>query len=397
MKDVIIIGAGASGLVSAITAARRGKKVTILEKNDKCGKKLLITGSGKCNYWNIDQNIKHYHSSNNELLDKIITIENQNKALNFFDLLGIIPKIKNGYYYPFSNMALTIQNALVYELKKLNIEVIYNFEVTEIIKKDYFIINPKGENITAKKIILSSGSKACPKTGSDGIGYTLANSLGHNIINPNPALVQLKGEGNYFKKWNGIRTEATLSLYEDDKLIKKETGEIQLTDYGISGIVTFNLSRFVSINLKKHEEKILINFMPWVKESAYAWLKKQSKLNYPIDQTLERFLNYKLVNIIIKKSKIKSNSFKKLSEDEFKNLINTLTHFTIIIKDTNSFDKAQVCSGGIPLTEINLKTMESLKTKGLYFSGEIIDVDGDCGGYNLGFAWMSGIIAGENV
>ena len=108
-------------------------------------------------------------------------------------------------------------------------------------------------------------------------------------------------------------------------------------------------------------------------------------------------MNYKLVNIIIKKSKIKSNSFKKLSEDEFKNLINTLTHFTIIIKDTNSFDKAQVCSGGIPLTEINLKTMESLKTKGLYFSGEIIDVDGDCGGYNLGFAWMSGIIAGENV
>ena len=397
MKDVIIIGAGASGLVSAITAARRGKKVTILEKNDKCGKKLLITGSGKCNYWNIDQNISHYHSSNNELLDKIITIENQNKALNFFDLLGIVPKIKNGYYYPFSNMALTIQNALVYELKKLNIEVIYNFEVTEIIKKDYFIINPKDENITAKKIILSSGSKACPKTGSDGIGYTLANSLGHNIINPNPALVQLKGEGNYFKKWNGIRTEATLSLYEDDKLIKKETGEIQLTDYGISGIVTFNLSRFVSINLKKHEEKILINFMPWVKESAYAWLKKQSKLNYPIDQTLERFLNYKLVNIIIKKSKIKSNSFKKISEDEFKNLINTLTHFTIIIKDTNSFDKAQVCSGGIPLTEINLKTMESLKTKGLYFSGEIIDVDGDCGGYNLGFAWMSGIIAGENV
>ena len=398
MKDVVIIGAGASGLTAAIIAARHNKKVTLIERNEKCGKKLLITGNGKCNYWNENQDLSHYHSSNKELLKNIINEDNNKKLLSFFDSLGIIPKIKNGYFYPTSEQALTINHALYYEANRLNVEILNNITVTDIIKQDSFIINPEKENIKAKKIIIATGSKAAPKTGSDGIGYSLAQKLNHTIITPKPALVQLKAKEDYLKKWNGIRVDATLKLYENNKFIKEETGQLQLTDYGISGIVTFNLSEHIAKNIEKNEEKITINFMPWLKEDANNWLKKQIKMtNLPVRETLERIFNYKLVDIFIKKAKIKTDKWEKTSEKDFSNLIRTLTSFELIIKDTNSFDKAQVCSGGIPLTEINLKTMESRITKDLFFAGEIIDVNGDCGGYNLGFAWISGIIAGENI
>ncbi len=398
MKDVVIIGGGAAGLTAAIVAARKNKKVTILEKNEKCGKKILLTGNGRCNYWNEDMSISHYHSSNEEHIKEIINEENTKKVLSFFESLGIIPKIKNGYFYPVTEQGLTIYNALLYEAKKLNVEIINNIDVIEIIKNDSFIINQnKGKNIKAKKIILCPGSKAAPKTGSNGSGYVLASTLNHHIIEPKPALVQLIGEEDYFNKWNGIRIDAKLSLYEDGKYIKEETGQLQLTDYGISGIVTFNLSRYVARNISKHEEIISINFLPWLKENPHKWLKKMSQLNSKINETLEKFLNYKLINIILKKSGIKKNDWQKLSDKEFSTLVNTITNFKLKITGTKSFENAQVCSGGVPLSEINLNTMESYKTKDLYLAGEILDIDGDCGGYNLGFAWISGIIAGENV
>lgn len=391
MKEICIIGGGAAGLAAAITAAKNGKKVTIIEKMDKCGKKILITGNGKCNYYNEDQNIQKYHSNNPELISKIITEENLSKVNNFFDSLGIIPIIKNGYYYPYSKTAITIHNALLYEVKKLNIEIIYNVAVEKIIKKDCFIINPNKENIKAKKIIITTGSKAAPKTGSDGSGYDLAMNLGHKIIKIKPSLVCLKGKENYLKTWSGVRTEAKISLHKNNKLIE-ETGELQLTDQGLSGIVTFNLSNYITKG-----DKVKINFLPFVKEDRKKWIKKIMKLQYPINESLERILNYKLVNVIIKKSKLKTNNFNKLSNNELNNLLNNLFEFEFKITELGSFEKAQVCKGGIPLTEINLNTFESIIVKDLYFAGEIIDINGDCGGYNLTFAWLSGIKAGENI
>lgn len=394
MKEICIIGGGASGLAAAITIAKKGKKVTIIERNEKCGKKLLITGGGKCNYFNENQTIDKYHSTNEKLIKEIITEENIDKVKNFFENLGIIPKIIDGYYYPFSKMAVTIQNALIEEAKKLNVEIIYNVKVEKIIKKDYFIINPNKENIKAKKIVICSGSKAAPKTGSDGTSYDLAMSFNHKIIKPHPALISLKGDKNYYKKWSGIRTEATLKLFEDGNFIKEEKGELQLTDQGISGIVTFNLSNLITQKLKTHEEIIYINFLPFLEEKK---LDSLFKTNKNISEVLERILNYKLVNILIKESKLSTNYYDKLSKIEKNKLLNTLTNFKIKIIDTGSFDKAQVCAGGIPLDEINLKTMESKKEKNLYFAGEILDINGDCGGYNLTFAWLSGILVGENI
>ena len=400
MKQVVIIGGGASGLTAAITAARNGKDVTIIEKNNKCGKKLLITGNGKCNFWNQDQNINHYHSSTPDILKNFITKERQNTVLNFFDSLGLVPKIKNGYYYPFSNQASSIQNILLQECQKLNIQIINDVNVEEIIKKDCFIINPNKENIKAKNIILATGSKAAPKTGSDGSGYDLAKKLGHSIIPPLPSLIQLKGNETYFKNWSGIRCDVIANLYIDNTFAKKELGEIQLTDYGVSGICIFNLSSKAAIALNNHQKVTLkINFMPFTQNpKQYLKTLNQNAYKKTISELLEGFLHYKLIDIILKKANIKRNiPLNTLSENELNNLIKTLTEFELKINMTHTLDHAQVCSGGVPLTEINSQTLESLKTKNLYFTGEIIDIDGDCGGYNLGWAWMSGIIAGKNV
>jgi len=402
MSKVIIIGGGASGLVAAITAARNNNDVTILEKNNTCGKKILVTGNGKCNYWNEDQELTHYHSSVENILEKIITSENKNKVLNFFASIGIIPKIKDGYYYPYSNLAASIQYALLKEAEVLGVKIVENYEVLKVIKNgDKFIIN---DDIECDKLILSTGSKAAPKTGSDGIGYNITKQFGHTIVPVLPALVQLISDEPYFKMWNGIRTQASVNLYIDKNFIKVEEGELQLTEYGISGICVFNLSRYVSDAFYNNKKVYVnINFVPWFKgdENDFTIFmnnRNERMKNRKVYELLEGFLNYKLVDVILKVNKLdKEISWNQLSDKEKLNLSKSMLSFYLNITGTNSYDKAQVCSGGVSLEEINPNTMESKLVDRLYIIGELLDVDGDCGGYNLGFAWMSGIIAGENI
>lgn len=402
---VIVVGGGASGLVSAIFARKNNNDVTILERNNSCGKKILVTGNGKCNYWNADQDLKHYHSTNPELLDKIITSEIKEKVLAFFDMLGIVSKIKNGYYYPYSNQATSIQTALILQAKLLGIKFENNIYVADIIKQgNQYLIKTNNKNFWADKVILATGSKAAPKTGSDGNGYEIIKKLDHSIIKPLPALVQLNGDGNYFKEWAGIKHDVAVKLIEDGNLIKEETGEIILTDYGLSGICVMQLSGLVAkgLNIGK-SECIIINFVPWLTSDInefVEWMNSRSTkvVSRTISELLDGFLNYKLVNLIIKKLKIKLNATWEDLDDNLKQLVaKNIVSFEQKIVSTNTFDKAQVCSGGVPLTEINPYTMESLKNKGLYIVGELLDVDGDCGGYNLGFAWMSGILAGSSI
>lgn len=406
MQDITIIGGGASGLVAAITAARKGKKVTILEKNNSMGKKILVTGNGRCNYFNQVQDIRHYRSQNPEILEEIITTSNLDKVLQFFREIGVEPKIKNGYYYPFSNQAVSIQNALITEINNLDIEMKNEIEVKEIKKQnDKFIITTNKENITTDKVIIATGSKSAPKTGSDGIGYEICKKLGHTIIKPLPALVQLKGNEKYFKEWNGIRADVTISLYEDNKQIAQETGEIQLTDYGISGICVMNLSGRVARGLYTGKsEYVKINFLDGLNiKTTEQFIKFMNKRNITMKnrttrELLEGIINYKLVNVLLKKSKTSNNlKWNGLSDEQKIELAKNIVEFKIDITATNSFDKSQVCSGGIPLNEINTDTMESQKTKGLYIIGELLDCDGDCGGYNLTWAWITGLIAGNHI
>lgn len=406
MKDVIVIGGGASGLVSSIYAAKAGAKVCLIEKNNTCGKKILITGNGRCNYWNSDQSINHYHTRNKEILKKILQKDYSKEVLSFFDSIGIIPKIKEGYFYPNSNQAISIQTALLKEAQINNVEIKTNTEVISIEKENHiFKLITNNGIFKSKKIILATGSKAAPKTGSTGSGYDIAKSLGHSIITPLPALVQLKADAHYLKEWHGIRTDVKISLFENNKYIDSKVGEIQLTDYGISGICTLCLSGRAAVSLsKKQKTEVKINFLHQLnindRDTFLNFMEARNKIvkNRNIADLLDGILNYKLVNLILKQSKIKrEDNWNNLSNDKKYLLGDNLTNFTLNIVGTNSFDQAQVTTGGIPLTEINPNTLESNKTKGLYLTGELLDVDGDCGGYNLGFAWISGIIAGSNI
>lgn len=397
MKKVVIIGAGASGVISSIFASKNNE-VIILERNKNALKKLLLTGNGKCNYFNENQELSNYNSSNKNLINQIINEKNIKSVTDFFDSVGIIPKIKNGYYYPYSNLSISIKEALLKEASIRGVKIEYEYLVKDVKKiNNKFIIN---NEVECDYVILATGSKAYPKTGSDGIGYDILKSFNHNIIKVLPALTQLCSNQSYLKEWTGIRCDAKVSLYENDKFIKSETGELQLTSNGVSGICIFNLSGIVRRGLEnKLKEEIIINFLPFV-DDIYEFFNDRNKKvkNRTILELLEGLINYKLLKVILTQSKIDYNKYyNELSKEEKQNLYNTLINFKLNITDTNGFDNAQVCSGGLDLEEINLFTMESKLVSGLYIVGELIDIDGVCGGYNLTIAWISGILAGTHI
>ena len=396
MQRIAIIGGGASGLVASIYASDSSHKVTVFEGNEESLKKVLMTGNGRCNYWNEDMATKHYHSSDEAYLSSIFTKENQEEILNFFERLGIVPKIKNGYYYPFSNQALSIKKALLNEAFRLGVEFKTNYRVQEIKKVDnQFVID---EFMFFDKVILATGGKSYPKTGSDGFGWELARFLGHTIKPIYPSLVALKVNTNVNSLWSGVRSEVEVSLYENGEYKAKQHGEIQFTNYGVSGICIFNLSGYVAEGLgMDKKEEIRINFMPFLdKEEVGKWFESKGKL--PLGVILNGFLNEKIIKKKKKKSKLDQDDlYCHLSLERQEKLWMNLTEFRLMIEDTLDYDSAQVCKGGISLSEVDCSTMQSHLVDGLFFAGEILDVDGDCGGYNLGFAWISGMLAGKGV
>lgn len=398
MRKIVIVGAGASGLVASLYAKTTENEVLLLEKNNICGKKLLQTGSGKCNYFNANQSLANYHSTNPEILEKIITPENVAEVLSLFNSLGIIPKIKNGYYYPSSNQASSIKNALVNAVKAKNVLIKENFTVTEITKEEAkFIIKGNNETIYADSVIISTGGLSFPKTGSTGDGYLFAKKFNHTIIKPLPSLVQLKTKARYLKDWAGVRTDTKLTLLEDSLKVMEEEGELQLTSYGLSGICIFNLSGRVArgLYLGKKEE-VSINFIPFI-ASPSEWFnkRKESFKNELVQTDLEKILNYKLVEVILKESNIKkTDTYSSLNKEKLSLLFKNLTAFQVHITETNSFEEAQTTTGGLSLLEINPKNLASSKCKNLYFTGEVLDVDASCGGYNLTFAFLTGRVAG---
>lgn len=403
MEKVVIVGGGISGIIAAIKA-KNNNEVIILERNNTCGKKILVTGNGKCNYTNSNQDLSNYHSSNPELIEKIINEFNLNEMHDMLKNFGIIPKIKNGYYYPYSNQAVTFKNALLQELENKDIIVKTDTYVTNIeYLENKFIIETNKEKIIADKVVLATGGSASPKLGSDGNGYLLLKKLGHSIIEPLPALVGLKTKEN-ISLISGCRNDVKLKLYENNKFIKEEIGEIQFNDNGISGICTMQLSSTIARGLYDNKKEVIfINFVPTIgntKEEILNFINNQDKivLNRNISELLDNMLNYKITNYLLKKLKLDINlKWSNLKQIEKENIVDNLINFKLEIIDTNSFINAQTTSGGVPLVELDLKTMESLKIKNLYIIGELVDVDGVCGGYNITFALITGLIAGKNI
>lgn len=379
---IIIIGSGASGLAAGISLLRCGYDVTILERNNISGKKLLLTGAGRCNFFNSDQNIVHYHSSDKDILAKIITSNNIHLVEDFITSLGIIPKVKDGYYYPFANQAYNMKELLERTYLDLGGKIKYNYLVEKIEKKNsLFLIN---DTISCDKLILATGSKAYKMTGSDGIGYQLAKKFNHHIVKVLPSLTSLITREKTNLK--GVRVDAKVTLYEDRVKVREELGQVQFTDYGLSGICIFNLSYYAVKGLNKNKKEVItIDLMPFMDKVSFK--------NKKVYDLLLGFLPNKMIDYILKILDIsKDVYYEDLSNDKKQELTKILKEMEFNITSYKEFDFSQVCSGGVSLREINPLTMESIFVKNLYIIGELLDVNGDCGGYNLTFAFLTGIL-----
>nr|WP_300092276.1 NAD(P)/FAD-dependent oxidoreductase [Sedimentibacter sp.] len=399
---IAVIGGGASGLVAAIAAARNGAEVSVYEKMNKTGKKILATGNGRCNYTNMYMSMDRYHSKNIKMAENAMNFFDRDKTISFFENLGIYPYIdQSGKVYPNSLQASSVLDVLRYESLRLNVQEVTDFEVRELRKsKDKFSIMGVENAFTADKVILCSGGKASPQLGSDGSGYEIAKSFGHKIVEPFPALVQLKLAGKYFKRITGIRFDGIVRSFTENNAIREEEGELLFTDYGISGPPVLQISRKVIEAINRNERVfIAVDMFPnLTKAMLYDILKDRFfHIGYKsMEDALVGFINKKLIPVVLSEAGFENiqKECGKLSKKEIFKIIDILKEWKFEVTGHNTWQQAQTTAGGIALTEINPNTMESTKVKGLYFAGEVLDVDGDCGGFNLQWAWSSGYTAG---
>lgn len=399
-RNVVIIGGGASGLAAAIAAAG-GANVTLAEHMDRVGKKLLSTGNGRCNLTNLRMEESCYRCDQKGFPMKVIEGFGVEETLGFFRKLGIEPKDRNGYIYPNSDQASAVLDVLMWEAAHRGVRTLTSCKVERIqwTQGGYKIYTSQGV-LPADSLILATGSRAAPSTGSDGSGYELAQSLGHHIIKPLPALVQLRCQGTMYRQMAGIRTEAKVTLYADGKALAEDRGELQLTDYGLSGIPAFQISRFAAKALdRKKRVAVRVDFLPsWPEEEGFGRLKKRAAglRDKTVEELFTGLLNKKLAAVLIRLSGVSPSKLAgDMTSREMGRLLAQMKDYEAIVMSVNPFANAQVCCGGVDTREVNPATMESRIRKNLYLAGELLDVDGICGGYNLQFAWSSGALAGR--
>lgn len=413
MYDVIIIGAGASGMMAAATAASKGASVALLEHKDDIGKKILATGNGRCNFTNTDMSVNRFHGSK-ALIKNGLSQFDYADTIRFFEKLGIPAYDNAGYIYPNSRQAASVVAAFRMELMRLHVDVKTGIKITEIkaariTAKDtkttanpscYCIQTDKG-SFTSKKLIIACGLTASPKLGSDGSLFRMIEALGHHIQKPLPALCGFSCEGLNFKKITGVRCDATIASVIDGQMTEQNTGELQLADYGISGIPVFQISSLMSRALDKGQMvDVIIDFLPaFSDDGLYRYIKERSTAitdNRSLNEMLNGLLNNKLLLELIHKSGVSPDKKGRLlTDDDCKSLTRSIKHTSVSVRKPRGVEFAQVCAGGIYTKEIDARTLESKIHPGLYFCGELLDVDGICGGYNLQWAWTSGYIAGE--
>lgn len=486
-RTVAVIGGGAAGMMAAIEAARAGAIVTLIEKNAQLGKKLATTGNGRCNYTNLDMvdriggKFRGFHP---EFAEAALDALPPEAVLDWFREIGVEPRFRGSYVYPNSDQASAVVDALREELHRLSVKVHYNAEVKSVQRVDgdaeasavkvpmpgktasadgaaasqiqqkrdtaYFLIKCTDAVVKADRVILAAGSKAAPKTGSNGDGYFIARKLGHRIVPYVPALCGIRCAGDVFKALAGIRTEAALELVVDGHCVDREAGELQLVDYGISGIPVFQLSRYAAYALQEGKKAaVYINFLPGFTErnvSAEAAVRdseqvsaaaeasmievsgvknrqnartelRGSAVEDPKDQALQLFrerqqrlagrkmesfftglLHQKLGQLLLRMANVRPEiPVAELSEKQLRSLASLSVRFKAECVEMNGFQQAQVVAGGVDTSEVDPRTMASRLVPGLYFAGEVLDIDGICGGYNLQWAWASGFVAGRHA
>ncbi len=398
---IAVIGGGAAGLAAAITAARLGADVTVLEHMERVGKKLLSTGNGRCNFTHEGVSPEHYFSDCPETLSSLLERYPTQRILDFMEEIGVVPVCRDGYYYPASNQAAAVADCLRAECAYQGVGIRVSCRVREIrpFKGGYLLSMEEKEEFFSR-VILACGGQAAPFTGSDGNGYQLAAALGHRLVPVFPALTGLTAAGRELKGLAGVRAAARASLFVNGQFLAAHSGEVQFADGSLSGIVIFQLShQAIGSLLQGKKTEIRLNFLPELsKKQAQAFLDaRRDRLGHkPMEEWGIGLFPRKLWEQIRKNAGLEAGRLAgELTQEEMGRLYQAVAAFRVQIDGYFGFDRAQVTAGGVSLREVQADTLESGRMPGLYFAGEILHVDGLCGGYNLHWAFASGMAAGE--
>lgn len=418
-RKIAVVGGGAAGMTAAIHAARLGAQVTIYERNDRVGRKILSTGNGKCNFSNERTGADCYYGSGVSLAEALYEEAGVMQVKEFFQGLGMRIRSRNGYLYPASEQAATVLDVLRFELERQAVRVHMDQQVTDLTrqKDGLCVVTTKNHRERYDAVILACGGRAAPATGSDGAGYALAQKMGHRIIPTVPALVALRCKEDFYKRVAGVRCDACVTLRIDGRAVRSERGELQWTDYGISGIPVFQLSREAAYALqKKRRVTVEIDLLPdgaaAVSSGIYGgstdghfgsyagdevfWQERWDRQeNQTMDQFVTGLVSKKIGLLLLKLAGIReTDRAADVSAACREKLARLCRSLQVEIKGTNSYEQAQVCAGGVDCAEV-MTTLQSKLVPGLFFAGEILDIDGICGGYNLQWAWSSGMTAGR--
>ena len=395
--NVCVIGGGAAGMLAALTAAENGHHVLLLERQSRVGRKLLATGNGRCNLSNHHVSPAHYHGGAG-FCDFALSQFDVGETLQYFASLGLLTVSEDsGRIYPMSNMAGSVLDVLRYALERPEIDLQTGQAVTAVRKMpEGFSVKTETDTFSARCLILAAGGAAGSKVGGGMDGYRLAKSLGHHRTALYPSLVQLKTDPTYPRALKGVKAQCGISICRGSQVLARNSGEVLFTEYGVSGPAIFDLSRSVSAG--GSDLTCLLNFFPdWEEAEVLHWLSQRqaAMAAHEASTLLTGSCHTRLGQMICKSAGFTNQRAAGLTRDDLRRIARQATHFALPITGTCGFDQAQVTAGGLDTTEFDPRTLQSRLVPGLYACGELLDIDGDCGGYNLQWAWSSGRLAGK--
>jgi len=403
---VTVIGGGSSGMMAAISAARSGANVMLLERKDRVGKKLLATGNGRCNLTNSACAPFRFHGGDPAFITAVLSRFPAASAIDFFEELGIACKVEGeGRIYPHSGQASAVLDVLRWELQRLEVDVRTGYEVKHLIpgERDFALSLAMGGELQARRVILAAGGMAGPQFGSDGSGLRLAVALGHRLVDPVAALVPLRLRADSSRKLKGVSFAGRGEVRCGEEVLRSEEGEFLFTDSGISGLPVLQLSRSAAVALRQGKmPRIVLDLFPGSSlDELDAALEARFRLqgHKSLSDALVGLLNKRLIPVVLSEAGIDDHALPggEFSAAARNGLARLLKNWSLPISGTMPWPEAQVTAGGVALQEVDASTLQSRLVPGLYFCGEILDVDGDCGGFNLQWAWSSGWLAGQSA